>query len=34
VAFEKAAELDPADEKAKTYVRNARQILQGAAAPR
>lgn len=34
VAFEKAAELDPADEKAKTYVRNARQILQGAGAPR
>lgn len=29
VAFEKAAELDPKDEKARTYVRNTRQILQG-----
>ena len=27
--FEKAAELDPKDEKARTYIRNTRQMLQG-----
>ncbi len=31
VSFEKAAELDPKDEKARTYVRNTRQMLQGGA---
>ncbi len=30
VAFDRAAELDPADEKARTYVRNTRQLLQAA----